>query len=235
MAEFASFWVGDPLSKVEQTCLSSFIYHNHSLTLFVYDMDLKVPKGVKKVNAEEIMPKERIFKVDNSYGPFADMFRYRMIQQTGLTWTDTDNICNRPDWDFDKYLFGKQGGNHDLCANGIIRAPKDSPFINEMVEVSDSFDKSQITWGEIGPQLLTKTLKKYNLEEYIQPPKVFYPVDYWDWSKIWEPEYRFDVVSKYKRSHTIQIWNQYLNRNGINKNRLPAGSAIDYFYDKYVN
>lgn len=81
MAEFASLWVGRPLSKIEQTCLASFVYHKHSMVLFVYDMDLAVPKGVIKRDAREILTKDKIFKTDNSYGPFADMFRYNMIQK----------------------------------------------------------------------------------------------------------------------------------------------------------
>ena len=75
MADIASFWVGDPLTKIEQTCLSSFIANGHNMVLFVYDMDLKVPDGIIKRDASEILPESRIFKVDNSYGPFADMFR----------------------------------------------------------------------------------------------------------------------------------------------------------------
>jgi hypothetical protein len=75
MAEFGSLWVGRPLSKIENLCLSSFIYHGHEFNLFVYDMDMLVPKGVNKINAREVIPEDKIFKTDNSYGPFADMFR----------------------------------------------------------------------------------------------------------------------------------------------------------------
>ena len=127
MANFGSLWVGRPLSKIEQTCLASFIYHGHTVRLFVYDKDLKVPDGVVKQNANDIIPESMLFKVDNSYGPFADMFRYTMISKTDLTWTDTDNICLKSDWNFPEYLFGMQGGPHKIVANGLLRAPKDPP------------------------------------------------------------------------------------------------------------
>lgn len=234
MAEFGSLWVGRPLSKIEQTCLASFVYHNHSMTLFVYDMDLVVPNGVVKQDARMILPEDRIFKTDNSYGPFADMFRYKMIQKTGLTWTDTDNICLQSRWRFKEYLFGMQGGPHKIVANGLLRAPKDSNFISELVEISESYNKNKITWGEIGPQLVTEKIYKYKLEKYIQEPSVFYPINYWEWKDIFDPEMRNKVIRKSSNSHTLQIWNQMLNREGTDKESFPKKSAIEYYHNLYV-
>lgn len=235
MADIASFWVGNPLSKVEQTCLSSFVANGHNMVLFVYDKDLKVPGGVIKEDASKIIPESKIFKVDNSYGPFADMFRYRMIKTTGLMWTDTDNICLRSDWDFPAYVFGEQGGGHGLCANGIIKAPQDSAFIKDLVKASTEYDKTKIIWGEIGPQLLTATLKKHRLEAFIKPPEAFYPVHYWEWKHLWNRKYNDLVFEQSKNSYTIQIWNQMLLRDGkYTKDNLPPGSIVDYFYQKYV-
>ena len=234
MARFGSLWVGRPLSKIEQTCLSSFVYHKHEMNLFVYDMDLKIPPGVKKIDANEILPKKLIFKTDNSYGPFADMFRYKMIQQTDLIWTDTDNICLKNKWKFKEYLFGMQGGPHKIIANGILSAPKNSDFINDLVDISSSYNKKKIKWSEIGPELVTEKIKEYNLQKYIQEPEVFYPINYWEWKDIFDPEKRSKVVRKCSGSHTLQIWNQMLNREGLDNNVFPKGSAIDYYYNFFV-
>lgn len=234
MAEFGSLWVGRPLSKIENLCLSSFIYHGHTFNLFVYDMNMSVPKGIVKQDAREIIDENKIFKTDNSYGPFADMFRYKMIQKTGLTWTDTDNICLQDKWKFPEYLFGMQGGPHKIVANGILRAPKNSDFIAELVEISELFDKRKIEWGEIGPQLVTENIYKHKLEKYIQGPEVFYPINYWEWKWIFDPEQCAKVVRKSSGSHTLQIWNQMVNREGMDKDYFPKKSAIDYYYNKYV-
>jgi len=234
MAEFGSLWVGRPLSKVENLCLSSFAYHEHEFNLFVYDMSLAVPKGINKLDAREIISEDRIFMTDNSYGPFADMFRYRMIQKTGLTWTDTDNICLKKKWKFPEYLFGMQGGPHKIIANGLLRAPKDSDFIAELVEISESFNKKKIKWGEIGPQLVTQKIHEYGLQKYIQEPDVFYPVNYWEWKDIFDPEMCNKVIRKASNSHTLQIWNQMLNREGTDKDSFPKKSAIEYYHKLYV-
>lgn len=234
MAEFGSLWVGRPLSKIEKTCLASFIYHGHSVTLFVYDKDLKVPNGVVKRDANEIIPESKLFKVDNSYGPFADMFRYTMISKTGLTWTDTDNICLKSKWNFPEYLFGMQGGPHKIVANGLLRAPMNSQLVADLMEYANSFDKNQISWGEIGPQLLTAKIKEHKLTAFIKTPIVFYPINYWEWEDIFNPLKKEEVLNRSQKSHTIQIWNQMLNRNGIDNNNLPEGSAIDYYCKLYL-
>jgi hypothetical protein len=231
MANFGSLWIGNPLSKVEQTALASFIYYKHSLTLFVYDMNMKVPNGVVKEDANKIIPESKIFKVQNSYGPFADMFRYTMIKKTGLTWTDTDSICLKSDWDFGDYLFGFE--EDDRLANGILRMPQDSELIEFLIKNSVKYDKTKIVWSEIGPLLVTKGAKRFNVLKYAQPPEVFYPIHFWQWKKIWHKDYKEEVLDKCKDAHTLQIWNQFLNREGIDKNKLPKGSAIDYFYNKF--
>jgi mannosyltransferase OCH1-like enzyme len=231
MANFGSFWIGQPLSKVEQTALSSFIYFGHSLTLFVYDMNLAVPKGVIKKDANLIMPESKVFKIQNSYGPFADMFRYKMIYDTGLIWTDTDSICLKDDWNFGEYLFGYEEPGR--LANGILGMPKDSELTNLLIKNSLNYNKEKIVWSEIGPILVTKLAKKLDVLKYAQPPEVFYPIHFWQWKKIWDPEHKNEVLFKCKDSHTIQMWNQFLNREGINKNRFPKNSAINYFYNLF--
>lgn len=232
MADFGSLWIGNPLSKVEQTALASFIYYGHSFTLFVYDMNMKVPNGVVKADANEIIPESEIFKVQNSYGPFADMFRYTMIKKTGLIWTDTDSICLKASWNFGNYIFGFE--EDQRLANGILKMPQDSPLIDFLIDNSVKYDKNKIVWSEIGPLLVTKGAKKFNVIRYAQPPEVFYPVHFWQWKKIWLKDYKDEVLDKCTNAHTLQIWNQFLNREGVDKNTLPKGSAIEHFYNKFV-
>jgi hypothetical protein len=231
MALFGSLWVGRPLSKIENTCLSSFVHHGHSFTLYVYDLDLVVPNGVTKKDAREIMPETSLFIVDNSYGPFSDLFRYKMVQQTGLIWTDTDNICLKDHWNTPKYIFGKESGG--MVANGVLLAPKDSPLLLDLVEHSQNFDRKFITWSEIGPQLLTKLIEKHNLQDYVMPAHVFYPVHFLDWEMLWKEENWCTVKEKIQDSHMLQIWNQMRNRRGVDPNNFVKGSALEHFYNLY--
>lgn len=234
MAFFGSLWVGRPLSKLENTCLSSFVHHGHSFTLYVYDLDLDVPRGVTKKNAREIIPEESVFIVDNSYGPFADLFRYKMIQQTGLIWVDTDNICLKDDWTTPKYIFGKVDEfGPEMVANGILSAPKDSPLLLDLIEQSENFDRELIKWSEIGPQLLTRLIEKHSLQDYVMPAHVFYPVHFLDWEMLWNEGNWCNVKEKIKDSHAIQVWNQMRNRSEVDPNLFLKGSALEHFYNLY--
>jgi hypothetical protein len=234
LAAFGALWVGKPLSKIEQLCLASFVYHGHSVTLYVYDKDMAVPAGVVKKDANDIIPESKLFVVDNSYGPFADMFRYEMIRKTGLIWTDTDNVCLRSDWEDEEYIFGEQGGQEKLVAIGIIKAPKNSALIKDLVKESSAYDKTKIVWGEIGPQLITKLINRHGLEKFAKPKNAFYPIDYWMWKMLWNKTQRNVVFRMVKDSYTLQIWNQMLSREGYDKNKLPPGSVVDYYYRKFV-
>lgn len=232
MANFGSLWIGNPLSKIEETALSSLVYYGHSITLYVYNMDLKVPKGVVKADANQFISESEIFKVQNSYGPFADMFRYRMIKETGLIWTDTDSICLRADWNFGDYIFGYEEPGR--LSNSILGMPKDSDLIDMMINKANKFDKTKIVWSEIGPDLLTKATKKLDLIKYAQEPEIFYPIHFWQWKKLWLKDYAKEVVQKCEGAYTLQVWNQFLNREGMDKNNLPKGSAINHYYNKFV-
>ena len=40
-----SFWVGEPLSKLEQLCIQSFLDNGHEFHLYVYDDVQGIPEG----------------------------------------------------------------------------------------------------------------------------------------------------------------------------------------------
>lgn len=232
--DFGSLWIGSSLSKVEQTALASYIHHGHSLTLFVYDMNLEVPKGVIKKDASTLISESEIFKVDNSFSAFSDIFRFNMMKHFNLTWTDTDSICLSSDWNFEDYIFAYEDDLNKV-GSSILRMPNTSDLVAYLAKAASSFDKSRIVWSEIGPDLVTKGIEKFNLKQYIQPRKTFFPIHYLDWHSIWDPTKLDWVLEECKDSHAFQIWNQFLNRDGINKNDLPQGSTIEHFYNKFIS
>jgi hypothetical protein len=233
MLSFGSLWVGRPLSKLEKTSLSSFIYHGHSVTLYVYDLSLEVPKGVVKKNARDIISENDIFIISNSYGPFADIFRYKMIQDTGLIWTDTDNICLKNNWAVKEYIFGLQDESSGDITNSLLFAPKNSQLLLDLIKESSIFDRKLITWSELGPKLLTKLIKKHSLQNYASSTEVFYPVHYNEWKMLWQKENLELVQEKIKNSYVVQAWNQMRNWSGTDPNYFPSGSALEYFYKLY--
>ncbi len=53
-----SLWIGKELSKIEQLCIASFIYHGCVFHLYTYEKVANVPAGVVLMDANEIIPKK---------------------------------------------------------------------------------------------------------------------------------------------------------------------------------
>ena len=86
--EFGSFWHG-PLNPFAYACLASFARAGATLSVYSYNPRLDVPPGVRLADARAIYADESLVRrfIANgkpSIATFADMFRYKMIQATGL-------------------------------------------------------------------------------------------------------------------------------------------------------
>ena len=111
---FASFWHGGPLHPFAYGCLASFPRAGATIMLYSYDLRLEVPPGVRLADARAIVPDESHVKRyiaggKPSIATFADMFRYRMIRDTGSCWVDTDFVClAKPEFAREPYVFCRQ-------------------------------------------------------------------------------------------------------------------------------
>ena len=167
--EFASFWHG-PLNPFAYACLASFPQAGVSLRVFSYDPHLELPPGVRLADARAICPDESLTRrfIANgkpSIATFADMFRYRMIQETGFCWVDTDILClNKPAFEDDGFVFCRQADavGTSLVNNAVLRLPPTHPALAELVATSEAAIDVDQRWGAIGPFLLTPVLEKYS-------------------------------------------------------------------------
>lgn len=232
MPKFGSLWVGNPITKIQEVSLSSFIYHGHDLTLYVYDMDMRVPEGVHKAFAGDIMDESEMFLVQNTYAAFSDLFRYRMIKKTGLVWVDADTICLSSDWDGlgDTYACLE----NDTVVGGVLALPQDSPAINYLIKKSTQFNKKKIKWTDVGPALVDKTFRSFDLMNYVYPMEIFCGIHWSQWNKLWDPKYLKEIKRLEKKSKSISVYHSMTGRNNIDKNFMPPGSAMEYFYNKFV-
>lgn len=225
-------WVGDSISKIQEISMSSFLYHNHEISLFVYNKNLVVPNGIKKLDANEIIPESEIFKVKNTYAAFSDIFRYQMINKTDLPWVDADTICVSDNWNFKDNIYAGYEGK--IVVGGVLSLPYNSPAITYMINKSKNFEKDKINWVEIGPALVDETFKKFRLMKYVYNEETFCGIHYSKWKKLWQQEYLEEIKELEKKSHSISAYNSMITFSGLDKNNLPSGSAMDYFYRKFV-
>src|SRR5579864_3873179 len=147
-------WIGRRLSKLEQLTLRSFVQHGHDFNLWVYDeLEEDPPPGVVLRDASEILPRQRIFvKAENdpsagvgrkSYGPFSDLFRYKLLHDHGGIWVDMDVTCLRP-FDFrEPYVFR----SHPIGLIGnLMKVPPSSELMRLTFEHADRVADENVSW-----------------------------------------------------------------------------------------
>ncbi len=232
MTRFGMLWVGESLSKIQEISLSSFLYHGHEVSMFVYNKKLKVPDGVIKLDANEIVSESEIFMVKNTYAAFSDVFRYQMINKTGMPWVDADTICVSGDWNFKNNIYA--GYERKIVVGGVLSLPQEHPALKYMIKKSSEFNKEKINWTEVGPALVNETFRKFKLMRHVYSEETFCGIHYSKWKNLWEPQYLQEIKELEKRSHSISAYNSMATFSGIDKNNLPEGSAMEYFYRKFV-
>ena len=83
------------------------------------------------------------------------------------------------------------------------------------VEVCQAKDPSRLVWGETGPRLMAKMVKKFSLERYQRTYQVFCPVDFGEWRDVLKPGVG-SLLSD--RTYAIHLWNEMWRTAGQDKN-----------------
>lgn len=233
-SEFASFWHG-ALNPFAYACLASFAEEGVSLRVFSYNPRLELPPGVHLADARAIYPNEGLTRrfIANgrpSIATFADMFRYRMIQETGCCWVDTDILClSKPAFDNDGFIFCRQADavGTSLVNNAVLRLPPSHPALAELVATAEAAIDVDQKWGAIGPFLLTPVLAKYGLTRHALDSHVCYPIEPEQFWKLFLPGYRDWVAGLARGASFVHLWSEAIVWSGYDFWTCPpAGSYL---------
>lgn len=239
MTTVSSLWVGGPLGKIQEICLASFLYYGHNVNLYVYDMDMKVPDGVKKIDANIIIPESRVFYHHGQLAAFSDLFRYYMIKQTKNMWVDADTLC-LSDYFFEDadfvFIHQTTADKWEEFAGGILKISNNDKIVDDLIARTENKISSGLGhWCDIGPTLLTDIVNDYELGKFAVNANLVNMFTYYmDGQKFWKPEFREEIISNSKHCYSATFFNGGLTAAGIDKNVLTPGSAIEYFYNKFV-
>jgi hypothetical protein len=219
--EFASFWHGN-LNPFAYACLSSFPQAGLSLRVFTYDRHLELPPGARHADARTICPDESlthrfIANGKPSLAHFADMFRYRMMRQTGCCWIDTDMLClSKPAFGNDGFVFCHQADavGTSLVNNAVLRLPPTSPALAELIAEADAAIDVDQKWGAIGPFLLTPILAKFGLTQHALDPHVCYPIEPEQFWKLFLAGYRECAEDTARGASFVHLWSEAIAWSG---------------------
>ena len=121
----------------------------------------------------------------------------------------------------------------------IIGMETQNKINNAVLKINDIFLLSEISkkiektgyiikWGQIGPDLITKILKKKKIFSMAQPRKKFYAINYKNFSWLILPKYKNLAKQITKDSLVVHNYNQIFNRFGIPKNVMPPKNSFLY-------
>jgi hypothetical protein len=238
--DFGSFWYG-PLNPFAYACLASFPQLGESVRLFTYDQNVELPRGVIRVDARTICPDESLISrfIANgkpSIATFADMFRYRMMRQTGCCWIDTDMLClSRPAFENDGFVFCRQADavGTSLVNNAVLRLPPSHPALAELERVAEAAIDVDQRWGAIGPFLLTPILAKYNLTRHALDSHVCYPIEPEQFWKLFLPSDREWVADAVRGASFVHLWSEAIAWTGYDLWACPpAGSYLHEAFER---
>ena len=212
-------WIGPELSLMEQLSISSFLQNGHDYHLYVYDDVKNIPAGTVVRNANEILPAARIFQYKDrpSYAGFSNFFRYKLLLERGGWWADSDTICLKTFEFPDEYVFSSEINHRgvEVINSGIMKVPAGSSIMSFAWKICEAKDSSRLEWGEIGPRLMARAVRKFSLKRYKKDSRVFCPVDYEEWQTVLQPGvcWAFD-----DRTFAIHLWNEMWRLAGQDKN-----------------
>ena len=156
---FQSFWAGPSLSPYEHLCLSSFIDRGHAFDLYTFDADLAVPAGVQLRDAAAILDQSEYFVYENGPGrgspsAFANLFRYKLLQDKGGWWVDTDVVCLADDIPAYQEFFARQD---ELVNVAVLCFEAGHPLMKLCFQHAKAAGRA-VRWGDTGPRLMTRLL-----------------------------------------------------------------------------
>ncbi len=238
--EFATFWHGR-LDALTYGCMASFPHFGAGLRVYSYDDRLETPPGVELADARAICPDESLLSRyivagQPSIATFADMFRYRMIRETGCCWVDSDILClRRPEFAEDAIVFGRQSEvrGKSVVNNAVLKLPSDDRTLNELIAKSESAVDVDQGWGAIGPFLLTEIATRNGIDRHARAFVHFYPIDPDSFWKLFLPAYRDEVADAVTEATFLHLWSELIARSGYDRSaRPPAGSYLAEVFSK---
>jgi len=212
-------WIGSELSVMERLSIDSFLSNGHEYHLYVYDHVRNVPRNTRVKDASEILPPSMIFQYEKhkSFSAFSNFFRYKLLLERGGWWADADMVCLKP-FDFShEYVFSSEMANGTEFINcGVIKAPRGSPAMAYAWDICRAKKPETLAWGEVGPRLMSESIKRLSLEGFVMPSRVFCPFGYKEWDSVLDPN---KVWSFDNDNCAIHLWNEMWRRNERDKNQ----------------
>src|SRR5262249_54442102 len=156
---------------------------------------------------------------------FTDLFRYKLMRETGGGWVDTDVFCCRTEIPETEYVFARE--QPDRYGSAVLRAPKGRALMSVAFERALE-DGSDFKGGTIGPELLTSVIDELSLGDAAWPRAELYPWTAREALGVFDRAQTERLEQMMEASTFCHFWNEVLRRYAVDKDRPPPnGSLLD--------
>ena len=165
-----ALWIGTELSKIEQLCIASFLYHGCEFHLYTYGDVANVPDAggggrFVLMDANQIIPEKDIFTTHGGgYAIFSDWFRWSLLYEKGNFWVDMDVICLKPFVFNEDLVYGFQ--NTDSVCNAILKFPPQHELSQLLMSVCSApnkllpYDSAKRKIKKMGRKIIAKITRR---------------------------------------------------------------------------
>lgn len=240
--KFGTLWFKNNPTLLQHISWNSYLKHGHELHIFLYDMSIKVPDGVIKRDANEILSEDHIFlpklhhakeSSEHAEFAFADVFRIHMLKKERLVWTDSDMVCLSDDWpNPEPYLFGvfsnfPMGRPETSGVNNDILYIDNENILNDLLDEFQHIPKDfSGNRGLTGPNLLSSILIEHGVDGLAKEENMFHAIR-------WNGTYYF--VDPDKLQEALDLTSSSLAVSFFHSSWVKYGLTIPSINDKPQN
>ena len=197
-----SLWIGKKLSPINIISINSFLQNGFKYNLYVYEEVENIPKGVKVLDGNDILPDSAIWyygKGFNKGSPssFSNEFRYTLLYKNGGLWADTDVVLLKKLELNDEFIFISEMNNEKQLVTTSVIYSKESKqdIFKDCIDVIENIDKNNIIHGEIGPFLFDYKVREFDLMKYVKPIDEFCSINWYDIYQFFDDSELVDGVT----------------------------------------
>jgi hypothetical protein len=163
-----------------------------------------------------------------SFALHANLFRYAMLHKLGGWWVDVDVVLLRPELPKGKIFFALECEAPLRVTFSVLKFPSGHPALAEALDRCVEAGET-VSYGETGPDLLTKIVVKYGLAECGSPMDTAYPLSALDVRALFDPQRCAALKQRCANATFVHLFNETWRRAGIpHYLGPPRGSFMEH-------
>jgi mannosyltransferase OCH1-like enzyme len=224
-----TLWHGPLIGAYQLMCLRSFVDRGHRVEVFSYNPKLELPNWLKRRDAAEILPPDRVMRYlphEEQFAIHANLFRLALLHKLGGWWIDPDVVLLGTELPaLDLFVCGPNEFN--VVSTAAMKFPAGHPLLADALQRIAPFEASVADWESSGAPLLTEAFGDSRLPALAQP-EAANPISWFDVLNLFDPAQADDVAQQCAGQPFLDLHNDVWLRAGIpDYLGPPRGSFLD--------